>query len=488
MSTAVTPSSGADTNAGSGTSKGAPKSAIIFTSLALFSMFFGAGNLIFPPMLAVQSGENFWPAILGFLTTGALLPVLAVVAIALSGANVRDLAQRAGTFFGIIFPILAYLSIGAFYALPRTSAVSFDVAMTPVFGWDGTMERALFNLVFFGIALALSWNPTTITDTLGKFLTPALVLLLIIMIGTALFTMTNQGYTANETYATNAYAAGVLEGYLTMDSIAALAFSIVVISSLRHKGVGEGKPIVRGTMIAGLGAGIMLALMYIGLGIIGRSMPDATTYDSGAPLLADAALTMMNKPGQIIFALVVLLACMTTAVGLITATAEYFSEQFFGSYRVWAIIFAVASAVMATQGLEFVMMVAAPVIVFIYPPAIALVALTLIEPLFRSRTRLRWGFFVPIWVAVIWSAIATPISLAGDYKIFEWSTALAPIVDWAPLHEQSLGWILPTFIAFLVGLVIDLLNPTTTAELEDKGLQSNHADDAVAPAEAKATI
>jgi len=453
MSTAVT-----------GTAKGseqggASKTAVVVTALALFSMFFGAGNLIFPPMLAVQAGDNFWPAILGFLTTGALLPVLAVIAIALSGSNVRDFAQRAGTFFGIIFPILAYLSIGAFYALPRTGAVSFEVAMTPVFGWEGTVPRALFNIVFFGIALALSWNPTRITDTLGKFLTPALVILLIIMIGTAIFTMTNQGYTPSEDYANNAYTTGVLEGYLTMDSIAALAFSIVIISSLRFKGLGEGKPLVRGTIFAGLGAGIMLALIYLGLGLIGRAMPNAEQYDNGAPLLSDAALQIMGKPGQIIFALIVVLACMTTAIGLITATAEYFSEQVAGSYRTWAIIFAVASAIMATQGLNFVMAVAAPVIGFLYPPAIALIFVTLIEPLFRSRTRLRWGFFLPIWVAVAWSLISTFISLGWG------ADALTPLVSWSPMQAYDLGWLLPTAVAFVIGVIIDLARPAAPMEI-----------------------
>ncbi|WP_296143991.1 branched-chain amino acid transport system II carrier protein [uncultured Corynebacterium sp.] len=434
-------------------------SAIVITALALFSMFFGAGNLIFPPMLAVQAGENFWPAILGFLTTGALLPVLAVVAIALSGSNVRDLAQRAGSLFGVVFPVLAYLSIGAFYALPRTGAVSFEVAITPVFGWDNTLTAAIFNILFFGIALALSWNPTRITDTLGKFLTPALVILLAIMIGMALFTMTNQHYTPSEDYASSAYPAGVLEGYLTMDSIAALAFSIVVIASLRNKGFAEGKPLVRSTILAGLGASILLALIYVGLGLIGRAMPEATQYDSGAPLLADAALQLMGRPGQTVFALIVVLACLTTAIGLITSTAEYFSQQFAGSYRTWAIVFAVTSAVMATQGLDFVIAIAGPVIGFLYPPAIALIFVTLIEPLFRRRTRLRWGFFLPIWVAVIWSLISTFISLG-------WAAdALTPLVAWSPMQGFDLGWLLPTAVAFAIGVAIDLAKPHAPLEI-----------------------
>ncbi|MCT1449828.1 branched-chain amino acid transport system II carrier protein [Corynebacterium sp. p3-SID1194] len=453
-------------------------SAIVITVLALFSMFFGAGNLIFPPMLAVQAGENFWPAILGFLTTGALLPVLAVVAIALSGSNVRDLAQRAGSLFGVVFPVLAYLSIGAFYALPRTGAVSFEVAITPVFGWDNTLTAAVFNIVFFGIALALSWNPTRITDTLGKFLTPALVILLVVMIGMALFTMTNQHYTPSEDYASSAYPAGVLEGYLTMDSIAALAFSIVVIASLRNKGFAEGKPLVRSTILAGLGASILLALIYLGLGLIGRAMPEATQYDSGAPLLADAALQLMGRPGQTIFALIVVLACLTTAIGLITSTAEYFSQQFTGSYRTWAIVFAVASAIMATQGLDFVIAIAGPVIGFLYPPAIALIFVTLIEPLFRRRTRLRWGFFLPIWVAVIWSLISTFISLG-------WAAdALTPLVAWSPMQGFDLGWLLPTAVAFAIGVVIDLAKPHAPLEI---GTQRTVEGETLEEAEANLT-
>ena len=451
-------------------------SAIVVTALALFSMFFGAGNLIFPPMLAVEAGEHFWPAIFGFLTTGALLPVLAVVAIALSGSNVRDLAQRAGTLFGVVFPVLAYLSIGAFYALPRTGAVSFEVAVTPLFGWESTLTAAIFNIVFFGIALAISWNPNSITDTLGKFLTPALVVLLTVMIGMALFTMTNQHYSPSEDYASSAYPTGVLEGYLTMDSIAALAFSIVVISSLRFKGFEEGKPLVRGTILAAVVASILLALIYLGLGLIGRAMPDAGQYDSGAPLLADAALQLMGRPGQTVFALIVVLACMTTAIGLITSTAEYFSQQFGGSYHTWAVIFAVASAVMATQGLDFVISIAGPVIGFLYPPAIALIFVTLIEPAFRRRTRLRWGFFLPIWVAVVWSLISTFTSLGWG------ADALSPLVDWSPMQDYDLGWLLPTAVAFAIGVIIDFAKPHAPLEI---GTQRTVDGDSLEEAEAQ---
>ena len=428
-------------------------SAIIVTALALFSMFFGAGNLIFPPMLAVEAGDNFWPGLIGFLLTASLLPVLAVIAIALSGSNLRDLAQRAGTAFGVIFPVMAYLSIGAFYALPRTGAVSFETAVTPLFGIDSLAASGIFNVVFFGIALALSWNPTTIMEKLGKFLTPALLVLLVVMISVAAFRWTAEPATPNAPYDEGPLTAGLLEGYLTMDSIAALAFSIVVISTLRSRGFNEGKELVGGTITAGVGAGVMLALVYVGLGLIGRVMPGAENFDNGAGLLAEAANLTMGGAGQTVFSLIVMLACLTTAVGLITATAEYFSEQFPGAYHVWAVVFAVASMIMATQGLEFVMAIAAPVIGFLYPPAITLIALTLIEPAFRARTRFSWAFFLPLWVAVIWSAIETFISL-------EWAAgALTPIVSWAPLFDAGLGWIVPVVVAFVIGLIIDFVRP-----------------------------
>ena len=426
---------------------------IAITSLALFSMFFGAGNLIFPPMLAVEAGDNFWPSILGFLTTGALLPVLAVIAIAMSGASVRDLSQRAGTVFGVLFPILAYLSIGAFYALPRTGAVSMETAITPLTGIDGVIGSAVFNLIFFGVALALAWNPSTIMDKLGKFLVPTLVVLLIIMIAVSLGRWEAQPRTPSETYADGPFTSGLLEGYLTMDSIAALAFSIVIISNLRAKGFKEGGEIVRGTILAGIGAGIMLALVYLGLGSIGRVIPTPGQYDNGAGLLADASNLTMGNVGQIIFSLVVLLACLTTAVGLITATAEYFSEQFFGTYQGWAVFFSLWSVVFATQGLSFIMSVAAPVIGFLYPPAIALIFVTLIEPAFRRRTRFTYATILPIWVAVIWSAIETFISLG-------WAAdALQPLVSWAPLASDGLGWVVPVIVAFLIGLAVDFANP-----------------------------
>lgn len=432
---------------------------IVVTAMMLFSMFFGAGNLIFPPMLGVEAGENFLPAILGFLGTGVLLPVLAIIAIALSGSNLRDAASRAGRLFGLLFPILAYLSIGAFYALPRTGAVAYETAIQPLTGTEGLFLSGLFNLVFFGISLALAWNPNNIVAALGKFLTPALLILLVLLVALAFIQFDGQAGAPIERYSEAPFAAGLLEGYLTMDAIAGLAFGIVVISALRYRNMPEGAPLVRGTMWAGLGAGILLGLIYLGLGFIGQIIPDADQYSNGAAILADAANLTMGYPGLIIFGAIVILACLTTAVGLIAATSEFFYTLVPAiSYRVWAIIFSVMSFGMATMGLETVLAVAAPIIGFIYPPGITLILITLVEPLLRKRMYFYWGFRLPIWVAVIWSALTT-------FQDLGWGTGLVdPLVSWGPMQELGLGWILPTVAALVIGLIADLLKPRQAPE------------------------
>lgn len=432
---------------------------VVATALMLFSMFFGAGNLIFPPMLGVEAGESFLPAILGFLGTGVLLPVLAIIAVAFSGNNLRDLANRGGMVFGIVFPILAYLSIGAFYALPRTGAVSYETAIQPLLGVEGLLASGIFNFIFFGVSLALAWNPNNIVSALGKFLTPALLVLLVVLVTLAVLQFDGQPGAATEKYADAPLAAGLLEGYLTMDSIAGLAFGIVVISALRYKGMSEGKPMVRGTIIAGVVAGVLLGVIYLGLGVVGQVIPDPTQYDNGAGLLADAANLTMGYPGLLIFGAIVLLACLTTSVGLIAATSEFFHYLAPGiSYRTWAIIFSVASFGMATMGLDTVLAVAAPVIGFIYPPAIALIFITLLEPAFRGKVFFHWAFRLPIWVAVIWSALTTFVDLGWGASFLE------PLIGWAPMQSIGLGWFVPTVVALLIGLVIDVVRPHPAPE------------------------
>lgn len=428
---------------------------LAITAMMLFSMFFGAGNLIFPPALGAQAGENFIPAILGFLGTGVVLPVLAIIAVALSGKDVRDMARRAGPLFGIAFPVLAYLSIGAFYALPRTGAVSYSTAIQPVLDTEGMLASGIFNFIFFGIALALAYNPNSIVNNLGKFLTPVLLVLLVLLVALAVFSFDGAPGVPNEKWAEAPFPTGLVEGYLTMDSIAGLAFGIIVISAFKYKGVPEGRPLVKATIWAGIIAGVLLGLIYIGLGYIGQIIPDAAQYPDGASLLADAALQLMGRPGQIVFGLIVLLACLTTAIGLIAATSEFFETILPGvHYKAWAILFSLMSFAMATLGLDTVLAIAAPVIGFLYPSAITLIFISLLQPLLKSRVHFHWTYLIGVWVAVAWAALMTFNSLGWGADF------IGPLISWSPLHAAEMGWVLPTVIATVIGLIIDVVKPT----------------------------
>lgn len=427
----------------------APVQTIIVAAMMLFSMFFGAGNLIFPPLLGAASGENFSPAVLGFLATGVLLPVLGVLAIAITGRGMGDLASRGGKFFGIIFPILVYLSIGAFYALPRTATVSFSTAITPVFGWDSWGAGALFSAAFFGVTLALAYNPSGIVDRLGKYLTPALIALLLLLITLSMFMLNAPAQPATEEYAEHAFSTGFINGYMTMDSLAALAFGIVLVSALKYKGLKPGAELVRGVSISGIIAGILLGAVYVGLAFIGRRIPARQSFADGAALLSEAARQTMGAPGAVIFGLIVLLACLTTSVGLLGATSEYFAELTPRiSYRAWTLIFAVIAFGVSTLGLEAVLKVAAPIIGFLYPAAIVLILLTLLEPVLRVR--MHFTFIFSLTLALMWAALMTFSSLGWGAQIIE------PLISWAPGAAQGLGWFVPTLALGVLGFVLDL--------------------------------
>ena len=424
---------------------------LIATSLTLFSMFFGAGNLIFPPIMGASAGTNFGPAMIGFLIGGVALPVISIITIALSGTDMRDLVSRAGKSFGIVFSVMVYLSIGAFYALPRTGAVSFSTAVAPLIGTQSLTASIIFSFIFFGIAFYLCWNPGKIIDNLGKILTPILLGLLVLLVFLCLGSLPASHDAPTGEYSATPLAAGLLEGYMTMDSIAALAFGIIVVTSLGHTGGGIGAKVVRRTSTAAILAGFLLAVVYVGLGLIGHVIPNAQSYSDGATLLADAAQMTMGWPGQIVFGLIVLTACMTTAVGLIAATSEFFHRLIPAiSYRAWMIVFTIISFVLASAGLSSVLAIAVPIITFLYPIAITIVCLTIATHPLRLATPALWTFRLGSWMTAAWSA-ATTLAHVGVY-----TEHLDSVLLWSPLQGIQLGWIVPMLIAATIGACIDV--------------------------------
>lgn len=428
---------------------------IVVVGLMLFAMFFGAGNLIFPPQLGAEAGTAYVPAMAGFLSTAVLLPALAVIAVSVSGNGIADIASRAGTVFGLLFSIAVYLSIGALYAIPRTANVAFETGVAGLAGVSSPWALFLFTVAFFAVSLWLSLRPGGIVDSLGRWLTPALLVLIVALVVVGAFVLTGEPGEPTEKWSSSAYTTGFLEGYLTMDSLAALVFGIVVIDSLRSRGITDQRRIVTSSILSGIVAVLLLCLVYLGLGRLGLHMEG--DFANGALMLSEASNRAFGPAGAWVFALIVLLACLTTAVGLITSTAAFFATLTPRiGFRAWAVAFTVAGLVMSNLGLEAIIGIAIPLNVFLYPMAVALVFLTLLQAALPFR--LVWSYRIPVAVAAVFALI--DLSRALGFEPASGMTWLSGI----PLYAESLSWVLPAAIALAVCLVVDGRNGAPAPE------------------------
>src|SRR5699024_10300324 len=302
-------------------------SASIAIGFMLFALFFGAGNLIFPAQLGQYSGDHVWTASFGFLITGVGLPLLGILAIGFSGSkNLQELSSRVHPLYGLSFTILLYLTIGPFFAAPRTGTVAFEVGIAS-FVPDGSQSIALliFTLIFFAIAYFFSAYPGKLVNNVGKIMAPILVFLLVSLLLVVIFKPMGPIGSPHESYETNAFINGFLEGYNTMDALASLVFGIIVIQAIRSFGVTEKRKIFTEIAKSGLVAIILLAVIYVGIAYLGATSTSVLElFDNGGPVLSGTAGYYFGTFGQILLAIVITLACLTTAIGLITANAEYF--------------------------------------------------------------------------------------------------------------------------------------------------------------------
>jgi branched-chain amino acid:cation transporter, LIVCS family len=426
--------------------------------MMLFALFFGAGNLIFPAQLGQYAGTSVWIAIAGFLITGVGLPLLGILAIGYSKSNdLQDLSSRVHPLFGLIFTAALYLTIGPFFALPRTGAVAYEIGIAPFVGESYmAMGLFIFTVIFFGISLWLSLNPSKMVDNIGKFLSPAilvaLLLLLIMVIAKPLGAMESP----QEMYSTGAFLKGFTEGYNTMDALASLVFGIIVISTVRALGVNSPKGILSATMKSGIVAVGLLAIVYVGIAYLGATSTSVFgLFETGGPVLSEASNYYFGTFGAALLALIITLACLTTAIGLIVAASEFFHKLTPNvSYKLYVVIFSVFSFVVANAGLSNIITYSIPILMFLYPLAIVLIMLAFLSPLFKHH-RL-------VYVSAI--AVTFFISLIDGLKTLTASLGVAnpgwlqSIVDFyasvLPLYNSGLGWFVPVVIVIAVTGVI----------------------------------
>ncbi|HZJ96706.1 MAG TPA: branched-chain amino acid transport system II carrier protein [Oligella sp.] len=431
--------------------KQSPLTLFVATGLMLFALFFGAGNLIFPAHMGQQAGENYIQAVLGFIFTGAGLPLLGILAMAYTGArDVQHLASRVTPLFGVFFAVALYLSIGPLFALPRTGTVAFEVGVKPFLG-AGVSESLvllLFSIVFFALAYFLAMNPGKLIDRIGKILTPALLLgIAILGLKTILDPM--GGLTEPQAnFLTHPFAEGFLAGYQTMDALASLVFAIIVIASLQAAGISNNQQLMRMTMGAGFLAALCLALVYGLVAYMGASSVEVTGWlDNGALVLSQIANHYWGTLGNLLLMVIIFLACLTTAVGLIAACAEYFARLIPKvSYNSFAIIFTVISCGLANKGLSGIISFSVPVLMLLYPLTVVLILLVFANSLFKGRHVVYLCTMATTFVVGLLDAWEASFGLSQGTK--------ALLTNYLPWYGMGLGWIVPALIGFVVGLLL----------------------------------
>lgn len=426
----------------------------IAVGFMLFALFLGAGNIIFPPLLGQQAGEQFFISIIGFLITGVGLPLLAIVAVAKNGGDLQVLSNRVHPLFGMVFTGIVYLSIGPFFAIPRTGAVSYNIGIAP-FLTEGQAESwvPLFitTLIFFSLTLYLAFNPTKLVDRIGKILTPALLIVILVLAVKAFLTPMGEFGEAQGKYINNAFSESFIQGYLTMDVLGALVFGIVIVQALQARGVTEVSKQVKVSIFAGIVAAIGLSFVYISLAYIGATSVSATSYfEDGGQVIAASAKVLYGNFGNIVLSATIILACLTTSVGLLSANASFFARIFPKlSYKAYLIIFIVFSFAISNVGLANLISISVPVLMMIYPIAIVLMIVALFAGRFNHA---RIIYILPLIVAAI-VGINDGLKEAGIQI-----EAYDNLLNMLPLQEQNLGWLIPSIIACVIGIIISSMN------------------------------
>ena len=432
------------------------KKELLMIGLMVFSVFFGAGNLIFPPIIGKQAGTNVVTTMLFFSITAIIFPILGVVAVAKSN-GLRNLANRVDPIFSIIFTIAAYLAIGPALAMPRAGTLPFEIAISPYIPANVPKSLILFiyTTVFFGVVYWLSLSPNKLLERISKITSPIfLVLIFMLFVGTFLKPM--GGYMPPEPlYAKNMGLQGFLDGYLTLDALAGLNYGLVVVYVIKQKNVLEESKIAKIVISTGIFAGILLFVVYMMLAHVGASsISKFPNTSNGAEILADVMKYLYGNFGAVLLACMFTVACLNIGVGLTTSLSQYFHSMVRRvPYKVWATIWVLWSYMLANLGLNKIMEYSVPVLLAIYPASLVLIVLALLDKYIKgSSTVYRFAIYPTVVISIIHTLdkINIEIPLASS------------LVKKLPLQSADLGWLSAAGICFVIGFIISKVTEKNT--------------------------
>jgi len=409
------------------------KKEIWIAGFALFSLFFGAGNLILPPTLGVKSGLDWWIVVIGFVLTAVTIPILAIFAHAKLQGTLYDFGKKVSPFFSTVYCLLIYI-IAIAIPSPRTASVTHEMAIHPFFGTSSLLTSSIYFLLVFIFAV----NRSKIISLIGKFLTPIIVLILLVIIVIAIFT--SSGIVNPSTF-TTPFVDGILEGYQTFDAIGGVVVGAVIIISLNLRGHTSFEAKKELIMKAGFIAGTGLFLVYGGL-ILSGSLFSATFAENATRIevLSGLGTKTLGNFGAAFLSISVALACFTTAVGIVTGTADYIKGIFKGSktaYIATAAIASVIGIIVGSYQVDFIITLAVPALMFLYPITIVLILLNIVPNKYGTKLVFRG--------VVLVTFIFSITDFLGFIIPRENLTGIKSII---PLAEFSLGWVIPAFLVF----------------------------------------
>ena len=404
---------------------------VVVVGFALFSMFFGAGNLLFPPYLGLVSGTNWIVSLSGFILTDIILALVVVMAAVKFDGDLDLTLSRAGKKFARAIIIASILCIGPLLAIPRNGATTYEMGIAPILGFDTPVATLLLTI-----------RPSKVVDIIGKFLTPALLVCLAILIIMGIINPIGD-VSSSQLIENNLFAEGVAQGYQTLDTLAAVAFSTVAITAIIQRGYSDSKEKVKLTLQSGLISGVFLALVYAGLTYLGSML--STTYGVDTPqasLMVVITNAILDKPGKIILGIIVSLACLTTSIGLTSSAASYFSNISNGKikYQTLVIGICVFSLVLANFGVSTIIQFSAPVLEIVCPVLVALIGTTFLDKYIKNDNAFKGVAYVTLLISI----------LSVGSSLFN-ITQVSELLSKLPLAQYGFNWVLPAILGGIIG-------------------------------------
>ena len=409
---------------------------VLLTGFALFAMLFGAGNLIFPPMLGYETSSSWIPTMLAFIITGVGFPFLGILSVSITGNGIKDFANRVSPTFSKVFAIISILAIGPMLAIPRTGATAYEITFLHN-GMNNTIYKYIYLFCYFGIVILFSLRANKVIERVGKILTPILLLLLFLIIAKGIFF---SGLSIKPDIYPYAFKKGFLEGYQTMDTIASIAYAGIILKAIKNGRDLTQKQEFSFLIKAGLVAILSLALIYGGFALVGAKMHSVLVTNDKIELLVKTTSYLLGNYGNLVLAICVAGACLTTAIGLVATVGEFFSSITSFKYEKIVIFTVIISFLLSILGVESIIRISVPILVFIYPVMISLIILNLFGKYIKNNYIYKG--------VVLFTGIIGLIESLESFGIKNYYTD--SVLEILPFSDYGLTWLFPGLVAYIL--------------------------------------